>query len=129
MLERTEWWLSASERDEAMARHLLDAGFYEGVAFHAQQAAEKALKALMAEIGVTTHTHSCVELAERLASQGLTVPPQVLNRARRLDQHYVDSRYPNGVGGPPKAFYDEAIAQDCLSWMTDLRDFVRSNLP
>lgn len=129
MLERTGWWLSASDRDEQMARHLLEDGFYEGVAFHAQQAAEKALKALMAEIGVITHTHSCVELLERLVAQGFTVPPEVLNRARRLDQHYVDSRYPNGVGGPPLNFYDEAIAQDCLSWMTEIRDFVRSNLP
>ena len=40
-------WFRSSERDLGMAHHLLGAGFYEGVAFHSQQAAEKILKGLL----------------------------------------------------------------------------------
>lgn len=45
-----------------MAERLLKAKFYEGTAFHAQQAAEKFLKALVAKYRLEFRTHSCAAM-------------------------------------------------------------------
>jgi len=47
--EHTSWWLSASDRDAQAADALLRNEVHEAVAFHCQQSAEKALKALLVE--------------------------------------------------------------------------------
>lgn len=119
------WWIRAGERDLAMARQLHSGGFHEGTAFHCQQAAEKMLKALAAELlGDAQRTHSCVELFEALARSGLEVPTELWTCARKLDLHYIDSRYPNSVGGAPDKFYDEAIAREALQAALAIQRFV-----
>lgn len=122
-------WLAASDRDEAMARELLKTGLYEGVAFHSQQAAEKALKALVLVIARSPRTHSCVELLDLLENAGRPVPDDVQAAARRLDIHYIASRYPNGAGGPPESLYDEKLAQEALEWMSAIKEFAKSQMP
>ncbi len=110
----SEWWYETAKRDLAMAEALLEKGFFEGVAFHAQQAAEKSLKGLLLERGEAARTHSCVEPLERLKGCGESPPEEVLHDARALDKDYVPSRYPNGVGGEPEKFYDRSMANESL---------------
>ncbi len=122
------WWMRAGERDLAMARQLYSGGFHEGTAFHCQQAAENMLKALAAELlGDAQRTHSCVELLEALAGSGLEVPPELCTSARKLDLHYIDSRYPNSVGGAPDKFYDQTIAREALEAALAVRRFVEEH--
>ncbi|MCL6581581.1 MAG: HEPN domain-containing protein, partial [Firmicutes bacterium] len=74
-LGEAAWWFDAAERDLAMARALRREGFYEGTAFHCQQAAEKFLKGLLAAKRRQWHrTHSCVELLELMPELGLQHP-------------------------------------------------------
>ncbi|MDP2857500.1 MAG: HEPN domain-containing protein [Bacillota bacterium] len=114
MREEVEWWISAAHRDGEMADVLLSRGFFEGAAFHSQQAAEKYLKALcIFRKAAWLRTHSCTATLEAVKAQGQTVPDPVMTAARKLDAHYIAARYPNGVGGAPEAFYDQAIAEDC----------------
>lgn len=123
------WWSRASDRDLGMARGLAELKYHEGVAFHCQQAAEKALKALLlARGGASLRTHSCTELLEALNELGLQAPDAVLTCARKLDLHYVDSRYPNGVGGAPDKFYDKAIAEEALTCCETIRAFANQLL-
>jgi len=129
MREHTSWWLSASDRDTQAADALLRDEVYEAVAFHCQQAAEKALKALVVEHRLHERSHACVVLCETLTGLGVTIPAEVAEASRRLDMHYIGARYPNGVGGPPKDFYDEALARECLQWAETVRQFVKSKLP
>lgn len=130
MRPEVQWWMEASDRDEQMARQLLTSGFYEGCAFHSQQAAEKALKAALMAHGHAGHTHSCVVLLETIERFSIaSVPPDLLTIARRIDMHYVEPRYPNAVGGAPHKFYDETIAKEVLQWAERLREFARSLLP
>lgn len=63
----------------------------------------------------------CQQAAEK-------VPPEVATACRRLDHHYVDARYPNGVGGPPDDFYDEVIADLALTDCRLVQGFVEANL-
>lgn len=123
------WWVRASDRDLGMAEGLGRLGFNEGVAFHCQQAAEKILKALLlARCGTSQRTHSCTELFEALGGLGLPAPDEILTCARKLDLHYVDSRYPNGVGGAPDKFYDKTIADEAMAYCESIRAFAERHL-
>lgn len=52
-------WLGRAKSDLVLARLPLPEGaFYEDLCFHAQQAAEKALKAVYQDHGWTFHTHT-----------------------------------------------------------------------
>jgi len=124
-----EWWRQAGNRDLQMARKLMEEGLYEGTAFHCQQAGEKYLKALLLVVGGEwQRTHSCTTLLMELQRCGLAVPEGLLTRGRKLDLHYIDSRYPNGVGGPPEKFYDLCIAQELMQACEAIKSFVDENL-
>jgi len=43
-----------------------------------------------------------------------------------VDLHYIDARYPNGVGGPPERFYDRAIAEEAMAALGKLRAFAEA---
>ena len=122
------WWWRAAQRDQEMARTLLAAGYLEGAAFHAQQAAEKALKALLVAHGNAGRTHASVHLLTALHGAGVDIPAAVHAAAKRLDLHYINARYPNGVGGAPEDFYDQALAEELLAYMETVLTFVAGQL-
>ena len=128
MRQEAQWWLEASDRDVALAAAALREELYEGVAFHCQQGAEKALKALLVDRRQRIQTHSCVLLCQALGRAGVLVPTDVVEAGQRIDPHYINARYPNGVGGPPHAFYNRQLAQECQQWADTIRQFVRSSL-
>ena len=123
-----DWWLQA-ERDLAHARHALDDGDYEWSAFAAQQGAEKALKAIIMASGGEVWGHLTTRLAESVpVDEG--VPPALLDAARRLDKHYIPSRYPNGFAeGFPGQLYTRGEAEQAIADATSLFDFCRGRLP
>ena len=84
-------WLRQARADLESARVLTSAGRYEGCAFFAHQAAEKAIKALWEARGVEARGQALTGLTEPLEF----VPAEVSDSARRLDRHYVGARYPN----------------------------------
>ena len=118
------WWWRAAQRDQEMARTLLAAGYLEGTAFHAQQAAQKALKALLAARGNVGCIHASVHLLTALHDASVDTPESVHAAAKRLDLHYINARYPNGVGGTPEDFYDQALAEELLAYMETVLTFV-----
>jgi len=93
-------WLARAKGDLAIARAPLPRGaFCEDLCFHAQQAAEKALKAVYRHYGwVFEYTHDLEELIAGLEGQGLAVPPEVKG-AVALTGFAWESRYP-GLGEP-----------------------------
>ena len=97
-LEEAARWLRYAQDDAASARLLIEVPEAppRHASFHAQQAAEKALKAiLVAEARAFPHTHDLVQLCE-------LVPPtwavlQVEVRWAALSDHAVDARYPDDL--------------------------------
>ena len=72
---------------------------YETASFHAQQAAEKALKALLIRHQVNySKTHDLGELL-RLSESVAAGIAEALAEAEQLTPHAVDTRYPT-AGGP-----------------------------
>jgi len=104
--EEVFWWLRAARRDLERAERSLSWDD-RAAAFWAQQAAEKALKAvLLAFKGGFPRTHSIRRLFEELGS-GLGLGEEELWSAYELAQFYSLSRCPDIVEGLP----DEAISR------------------
>ena len=101
-------WLAYARSDLILARRDPEPGvLLESLCFHAQQAAEKALKALLVHHGVTPpRTHNLTVLLEKLPS-GCT-PPEA-ERLKELTAYAVDARYPQGWGEVTGEDYREAV--------------------
>lgn len=99
-------WLQAAREDLAYARHAAAGRFHAPACFHAQQAAEKAVKALHYKRGARAVLgHNVRALIEALAPRESSLD-SLLDSARELDLLYVPTRYPNGLaaGTPAEAF-------------------------
>lgn len=128
MTEESLWWLRTAETDLRTARILAAEGIFSNAAFHLQQAAEKGLKALLREHGERESTHSGLGLMHALKRLGETIPAGMDGDLRRLDRCYIDSRYPNGVGGAPEDLYDGAQVEELTACCHRVMAFVRSRL-
>jgi len=119
-------WFEQAQNDLAFARYARDGGYHHQACFVSQQAAEKAIKALLYHRGVRRVIgHSVAQLA---ASDPTLAPlfDGLWDGFKELDLFYIPTRYPNGLpgGAPFQAFTarqaDRAIATtgDLLSRIT-----------
>lgn len=109
-------WLEQAEADLRAAEISAAGEAFEWACFQAQQAGEKALKAYLYAHGATAVvTHSL----RRLVKESLAAEPtlgELAEPARFLDQHYIPTRYPNGLDEevPPARYYQREDAETCL---------------
>ena len=99
-------WLAAARDDLDSARYLASGGRHAPACFFAQQAAEKAIKALHYGQGARSVIgHNVRVLVEKLSPRIATLDA-LADAARELDLFYVPTRYPNGLdsGTPADAF-------------------------
>lgn len=93
-------WISFASEDLRMAELAFDENLFNQVCFHAQQCAEKSLKAVFASLGdLTPRTHALVDLLERLPDSARSAFSSVSDQLRQLDQFYVPTRYPDALPG------------------------------
>lgn len=93
--EPAEWLRRArAHLARAKADRDLTGVLYEDLCFDAQQAAEKAIKAVLVSRTVRfPKTHAIAELLTLAANSGLALPGQV-KEASRLTRYAVETRYP-----------------------------------
>ncbi len=106
-------WLDTAEEDLDFARFSAEGGFFHQACFCAQQAAEKAVKAVHYARGARSVLgHSVRGLIKRLGT-GASGMAEVLDEAGELDLFYVPTRYPNGLeeGTPAEAFSKSQAAR------------------
>ena len=126
MPERSRDWFRQAERDLAHAEKDLHDGYYEWACFSAQQAAEKAVKALHYALGQEAWGHVIARLLEELP---LEVPETLKDKARVLDGFYIPPRYPNGFPeGAPFEHYGKLQAEEALEYAREILEFVRKAL-
>lgn len=111
-------WLDTAEDDLDSARILKAEGKFAHSCFHAQQAGEKALKAVWYFSDADPWGHSIRKLIEDLEEidAGLFQSVKSLTQAGTvLDRFYIATRYPNGLPEitPREAFFKED-AEACL---------------
>ena len=114
-----EDWLRYARSDLEISKvsDLSDRILLEELCFHAQQAAEKALKAILIAKGVSfPRTHSISTLIEFLP-EDIVVPSEVLDAAALTD-YAVMTRYPSIMESVEYEEYKEAVrmAEYVLLW-------------
>jgi len=111
-------WLHIAEADLALASvPLPPRGLYEQLCFHAQQAVEKSLKAILVGRSIDfPQTHSIQRLIDLLPSD--IARPSNLFLSARLTEYAVTARYPGDDEPVDEEEYREAlrIATAILAW-------------
>jgi HEPN domain-containing protein len=126
---RAEDWFRQADADLALARHAAAGGHHEWACFAAQQAAEKAVKAVHLALGGEGWGHSVTELLEALAELAVDTPAPLLDRGRALDKLYIPTRYPNGLpAGAPADYFTEAEAHRGIADAEAVLAFCRTHL-
>ena len=113
-------WLNRAQSNLARAQKPLPGAYLEDFCFDAQQASEKAIKAVFIAHGLAfPHIHDLGRLLTLLAQAGIRVPKYV-SESDRLTRFAVEARYP-GLSGPvTKSDHRRAvrIATGVLRWAT-----------
>ena len=123
-----DWWEQAA-RDLAHADHALADKDYEWSAFAAQQASEKAMNALIQSMGGEPWGHSVTALVDSLPSN-VQVSEEVQEASKRLDKHYIPTRYPNGfASGYPGQLYTRGEAEGAIADARLITEFCRRHIP
>jgi len=90
--------LRTAEEDLRAAQGLLSLGLYAHACFQAQQAGEKAVKALWHHVDADPWGHSVKRLLADFPRKGhLPDLDTLMEQASLLDQFYIPTRYPNGL--------------------------------
>ncbi|WP_051351187.1 HEPN domain-containing protein [Sulfobacillus thermosulfidooxidans] len=116
--------LSLATADLITARHLVVPGLYHNACYHAQQAAEKALKAvLLHEVGTFPKTHDVSRLVDAIRASQPRFPEFSIESAV-LNEYAVDMRYDPQV----LMDIDEEEADTAIRYAQDIVDHVRQFL-
>jgi HEPN domain-containing protein len=122
-------WLRQAESDLRKARNDLKTGDWDSAAFWSQQAAEKALKALLLEAGVIYRGHDLLGIAEAIERElGVRVDEDIKGYLRELTIHYTVARYPNAANAIPSELYDESKARTLVSMAERVVGWVKERL-
>ena len=111
-------WLQNARADLSLASIPLPRGVtYEQLCFHAQQAVEKALKAILLKCGIDfPFTHNLQALLDLLPKE--LARPSDLISAVDLNPYAVATRYPGEAEPVSEAEYQDALrtARSTLAW-------------
>ena len=126
MPNRAVDWFRQAERDLEQAVASSRDGLHEWACFAAQQAAEKAVKALHLAKGQEAWGHVVARLLTQLP---VAVPPDLIEKARVLDNYYVPTRYANGhPEGAPFQHYGALQSGGAIDYAREILDFVRPQM-
>jgi HEPN domain-containing protein len=113
-------WLRHARSDLALAKAPQPVGvLLEMLCFHAQQAAEKSIKAVLIGQGIVPpRTHDISALLERVQPP-LSIPAE-MQEATHLTDYAVLTRYPGGADSVTEEQYRQAVAsaERVLAWAT-----------
>ena len=120
--------MEQSKRDLQMAGQAAASGFPEWACFIAQQAAEKAIKAVYQKRGGVGWGNSVSDLLQGLPGD-CTIPSDLSTVARNLHRWYIQARYPDGFPqGKPGDYVDTEDANDAICGAGRILQFCESLL-
>ena len=120
------WWRQAHS-DLDLARIAEDHGFHAQACFLASQAAEKALKGAIVELGQEPpHTHGLLQLLSVLEQQGVNGEALADLPLRALTRMTVTSRYPLD-DTPPIDLFDPADSAQAIATATAVLAWVEGH--
>jgi HEPN domain-containing protein len=121
-MERSRDWMDQAQGDLGHAQHDLAHGFYDWACFSAQQAAEKAVKAVFQKLGAEAGAIPAELLRD-------PVSEELINGALELDKVYIPARYPNAhPSGSPRERYTKNEAARLIQYAEQIIKFCESLL-
>jgi len=127
MIDSEEYnrWMNEAENTFKSANVDKENGFYNWCCFKCHQAAEFALKGLLYGLGLTPFGHSLTKMTNDLKNQKINIT-SILTACKKLDLHYIPSRYPNAhPTGSPFEYHDENIAEEAIINARKIMDFIK----
>ena len=121
-------WIEQAQFDLETARKLLADGNFSYAAFSAEQSAQKALKAFLL---VKSRKYLTIHSVGELAGQAAAFEPKFKalgESAKRLDRHYLASRYPDALPEPaiPATSYTREEAEEAVQTAERIMDICTS---
>lgn len=127
-MNRYRDWLEQALRGLGRARIDVQYEYWEWACFTSQQAAEKAVKALLMHRGLDAWGHAVTPMLRQL--EGVDVPPEMIAKCQLLDSYYIPARYPNGFAvGKPADYYNANVARDAVDAADAIIRFCQDHLP
>jgi HEPN domain-containing protein len=118
MPNRADDWYKQAQHDFELAVDIRRSKRHEWACFAAQQAAEKAVKAL--------HLSLRQEAWLRELPGHITVPAELVEQAQVLDNFYIPTRYPDShPEGAPFEHYGPLQSQEAIRYASAILAFVR----
>jgi len=93
LVDRSRDWIRQAERDLENAKYEFKGGYFEWACFLAQQASEKAVKAVFNRLGLEAFGHSVAGLLSKLPDEHRP-GEDLIDIAKELDKAYIPTRYP-----------------------------------
>lgn len=121
-------WLAQAHRDLEQAQDSREAARHEWSCFAAQQAAEKAVKALHLHFGQEAWGHVIAQLLRELPDT-ITNLEDFIEKGRVLDNFYIPARYPNShPAGAPFEHYGPLQSEEAIRYAREIIEFIDSQM-
>ncbi len=123
MTSRAADWFEQALRDLEQAEASRRDGRHEWACFAAQQAGERAVKAVHLSLGQDAWGHVVARLLSELP---VAVPADLIEKAKVLDGFYIPSRYASShAEGPPFEHFGSLQSDEALRYAREIIDFAR----
>ena len=123
MTSRAADWFEQALRDLEQAESSRRDGRHEWACFAAQQAAEKAVKAVHLSLGQDAWGHVVARLLNELP---VAVPDDLIDKAKVLDGFFIPTRYANShAEGPPFEHFGSLHSDEALRYAGEIIEFAR----
>ena len=115
--DRAARWQAHARHDRSAAERTAN-DLWLVACFHAQQASEKSLKALITFVtGDSVPTYAAATLLRALADLGEEVPRDIALAANALDRFYISTRYPDALDfADASLVFSTDDARRALAW-------------
>ena len=128
MVNRAPDWFAQAEKDLSTSMRCAAAGDHEWACFIAQQAAEKAVKALNLHHNQVVWGHSVAALLSQLPGE-VSVPRELIERAGVLDTFYIAPRNLDSLPqGAPYQTFSRLQSDHAVEYAGAITEFVRNAL-
>lgn len=128
MPNRARDWFRQAVRDLEQAEDSRRSDRHEWACFAAQQAAEKAVRALHLHLGQDAWGHVAAKLLKELPPS-IAVPQDLVEKGRILDGYYIPPRYPNSYPeGAPFEHYGPLQSEEAIEYAREILEFARSQM-
>ena len=126
MPDRAKDWFNQAKRDLEQAKSSRAEERHEWACFAAQQAAEKAVKALHLSLSQEAWGHIVARLLKELP---IAVPEALIDKAKVLDAFYIPTRYANGhPEGAPFEHYGSLQSADGIKYASEIIEFAGAQM-